>query len=119
MVDLPFRKKYSTDTLYDWRIPLLGVFPFPTRCMIYHNGWLYGDFSTILWNFGCQNRCLSAGEEAEAIFRTLTQFSSSCVTLVSSQKVPLAWEQRCNATQDEPQCFANPQIQINFDNSDL
>ena len=27
MVDLPFRKKYSTDTLYDWRIPLLGVFP--------------------------------------------------------------------------------------------
>ena len=73
----------------------------------------------LVWNFGCQNRCLSAGEEAEIIFRTLTQFSSICVTLVCSKKVALAWEQRCNATQDEPQCFATPKIKINFDNSDL
>ena len=33
------------------------------------------------------------------------------MTLVSSQKVPQAWEQRCHATQDEPQCFATPKIE--------
>ena len=113
-------KKNLQLTQYYWRIPLsvlsliIPVASFITTVVALET------FRRLCGNFGCQNRCLSAGEEAEIIFRTLTQFSSSCVTLVSSQKVPLAWEQGCNATQDGPQCFATPKIKpLNFDNSDL